>query len=109
MFILMFQLSDDLPFEKLLRQATELYKQFPPESVEPEVKERCKQEYVYFLYVFSEFTQKMYIFVDNHVLEHTWNEKFIWLYFCRTLELLFNQFLWAEFIALSFVINKLKL
>lgn len=51
--MLMFQLSDDLPFEKLLRQATELYEQFPPESVEPEVKERCRQEYVHFIYLLN--------------------------------------------------------
>lgn len=60
MFMQMFQLSDDLPFEKLLRQATELYEQFPPESVEPEVKERCKQEYVHFLYLANLRIYKMY-------------------------------------------------
>uniref|UniRef100_A0A1B6GG14 Rab-GAP TBC domain-containing protein n=1 Tax=Cuerna arida TaxID=1464854 RepID=A0A1B6GG14_9HEMI len=41
---LLSNLSDDLPFEKLLQEATELYEKFPPESVEAEVKERCKRE-----------------------------------------------------------------
>ncbi|XP_054284267.1 TBC1 domain family member 20-like [Macrosteles quadrilineatus] len=41
---LLSNLSDDLPFEKLLSQATDLYDKFPPESIEPEVKERCQLE-----------------------------------------------------------------
>lgn len=35
----LFQLPEDLPFEKLLVDAKELYSQFPPESIENNVTE----------------------------------------------------------------------
>lgn len=41
---LLSQLPDDLPFEDLLKKATDLYEKFPPESVEAEVKERSRKE-----------------------------------------------------------------
>uniref|UniRef100_A0A1B6CZ04 Rab-GAP TBC domain-containing protein n=1 Tax=Clastoptera arizonana TaxID=38151 RepID=A0A1B6CZ04_9HEMI len=41
---LLSQLPDDLPFEKLLKEASELYENFPPESVETEVEERSRRE-----------------------------------------------------------------
>lgn len=41
---LLSQLPDDLPFEDLLKKATDLYEKFPPESVEAEVKERSRNE-----------------------------------------------------------------
>lgn len=43
MFLLL-KLPDDLPFEDLLRKATDLYEKFPPESVEAEVRERSRKE-----------------------------------------------------------------
>lgn len=33
------QLPDDLPFEKLLFHSTKLYQQFPPESIDNDVRE----------------------------------------------------------------------
>lgn len=41
---LLSQLPDDLPFESLLAQASELYEKFPPNSIESEVKERHDRE-----------------------------------------------------------------
>ncbi|XP_014259588.1 TBC1 domain family member 20 [Cimex lectularius] len=38
------QLPDDLPFEILIRNAVNLYNEFPPEEVEVEVLERAKKE-----------------------------------------------------------------
>ncbi|XP_059473716.1 TBC1 domain family member 20 [Neocloeon triangulifer] len=42
---LLSQLPENLPFEKILKQAERLYLDFPPESIEKEVDERTKREF----------------------------------------------------------------
>lgn len=41
---LLSQIPDDLPFEELLEKTSDLYVQYPPESVEAEVSERSRRE-----------------------------------------------------------------
>lgn len=49
MISIVIQLPDDLPFEKLLVDAKNLYRDYPPESINNDVKEydskrRCKEQ-----------------------------------------------------------------
>ncbi|XP_046988519.1 TBC1 domain family member 20 isoform X1 [Schistocerca americana] len=41
---LLSQIPDDLPFEELLKKTSDLYLQYPPESIEAEVSERSRRE-----------------------------------------------------------------
>lgn len=45
---LLSQIPDDLNFEEILRRAAMLYKKYPPEKLEKDVKRRVQKEYVFF-------------------------------------------------------------
>ncbi|KAF4525964.1 hypothetical protein B566_EDAN000755 [Ephemera danica] len=44
MHLLLSQLPEDLPYEKLLKTASKLYADFPPESIERDIEERTKRD-----------------------------------------------------------------
>lgn len=56
---LLSQIPDHLPFEKILKHASKLYEKYPPKTVEKDVAERIRREYVYtnFLSIFRKLTR----------------------------------------------------
>lgn len=58
---LLSQIPDDLDFEEILKRATVLYKKYPPEKLERDVKRRVQKEYVFF--DFAYFFKKILIFL----------------------------------------------
>lgn len=65
---LLSQIPDNLDFEAILRRARRFYRDYPPKSIENEVKKRVKKEYVYFN-LFRRFI---------HVLKSLFTLRFCW-------------------------------
>lgn len=58
---LLSQIPDDLNFEEILKRASTLYKKYPPEKLEKDVKRRVQNEYV--LFGFAYFLEKILNFL----------------------------------------------
>lgn len=60
---LLSQIPDEIPFENILKKASELYKSSPPETIEKAVKDRIRKEYVYlnFLNVVKRVTNLLHL------------------------------------------------